>query len=141
MVNNSTNISKTIQVLCDKVYQWLAAGWWFSLSTLVSSTNKTDCHNITEILMKVALKTITLNKGEFQWVIEHQLSNFATISWWEQVNFQWDDDDKVCFILDQQAKLGFYSGISLKQQSTGRHVTPLGHIILILSQPVFTLSH
>ena len=80
------------------------------------STHKTDCHNITEILTKVALKTITLNKSEFQWVIvvEHQLSNFATtcISWWEQVNFQWDDDDdddEVCFILDQQAKLGFYS--------------------------------
>jgi hypothetical protein len=29
---------------------------------------------------------------------------------------------------------------SLKQQSADRHVTPLGHIILILSQPVFALS-
>ena len=45
--------------LCDKVCQWLAAGWWFSLGTLVSSTNKTDCHDITEILLKVALNTIT----------------------------------------------------------------------------------
>jgi hypothetical protein len=27
---------------------------------LVSSTNKTDCHNITEKLLKVALNTITL---------------------------------------------------------------------------------
>ena len=46
---------------CDKVCQWLAAGWpWFSSGTLVSSTNKTDCHNITEILLKVALNTITL---------------------------------------------------------------------------------
>ena len=44
--------------LCDKVYQWLAAGRWFSLETPVSSTNKTDLHNITEILLKVALKTI-----------------------------------------------------------------------------------
>ena len=25
----------------------------------------------------------------------------------------------------------------LKQQSAGRHVAPLGHIILVLSQPVF----
>ena len=41
--------------LCDKVCQWLASGWWFSMGTPVSSTNKTDCHDITEILLKVAL--------------------------------------------------------------------------------------
>jgi hypothetical protein len=28
--------------------------------TLVSSTNKTDCHNIAEILLKVVLNTVTL---------------------------------------------------------------------------------
>jgi len=31
---------------------------WFSPGTAVSSTNKTDCHNITEILLKVVLNTI-----------------------------------------------------------------------------------
>ena len=31
--------------LCDKESQWLGAGWWFSLGTLVSSTNKTDRHD------------------------------------------------------------------------------------------------
>ena len=40
--------------------QWLATSQWFSQGTLVSSTNKTDRHNITEILLKVALNTITL---------------------------------------------------------------------------------
>ena len=43
--------------------QLLAAGRWFSQSTLVSSTNeKNYCHGtfITEILLKVALNTITL---------------------------------------------------------------------------------
>jgi hypothetical protein len=35
-------------------------GRWFSLGTPVSSTNKTDLHNIAEILLKVALNTITL---------------------------------------------------------------------------------
>ena len=54
--------------------------------------------------------------------------------------FQWDDDDEVCFVLDQYAELDFYSASSLKQQSAGRHVAPLGHIILILSQPIFALS-
>ena len=45
-------------ILCDKVCQWLATGRWFSLGTPVSSTNKTDRHGITEILLKVALNTI-----------------------------------------------------------------------------------
>ena len=47
--------------LCGKVCQWLATGWWFSLSTPVSSANKTELHNIAEILLKVALATITPN--------------------------------------------------------------------------------
>ena len=51
--------------LCDKVCQWLAAGRWFSLGTPVSSTNKTDRHDITEILLKVALNTITLTLWSF----------------------------------------------------------------------------
>jgi 23S rRNA maturation-related 3'-5' exoribonuclease YhaM len=34
----------------------------------------------------------------------------------------------------------YYSASSLKQQSMDIHVTPLGHIILIQSQPVFALS-
>ena len=44
--------------LCDKVCQWLAVGQWFSP---VSSINKTDRHDMTEILLNVALKTITPN--------------------------------------------------------------------------------
>jgi hypothetical protein len=35
-------------------------GRWFALVTLVSSTNKTDRLDITEILLKMALNTITL---------------------------------------------------------------------------------
>ena len=46
--------------LCDKFCQWLVTSLWFSPGTPVSSTNKTDGHNITEILLKVALNTITL---------------------------------------------------------------------------------
>jgi hypothetical protein len=45
---------------CDKVCQWLATGRWFSPGTLISCTNKTDPNDITEILLKVALNTITL---------------------------------------------------------------------------------
>jgi hypothetical protein len=46
--------------LCDKVCQWLATGWWFFPGTSVFSTNKTDRLDTAEILLKVALNTITL---------------------------------------------------------------------------------
>ena len=52
--------------LCDKVCQWPAAGRWFSPGTPVSSTNKTDGHDITKILLKVAINTISLNHKPFQ---------------------------------------------------------------------------
>jgi hypothetical protein len=48
--------------LCDKVCQWLAAGQWFSPGTPFSSTNKSYHHDITEILLKVALNTINQTK-------------------------------------------------------------------------------
>ena len=59
--------------LCDKVCQSLAAGRWFSLGPLVSSTYKTDLHDITEILLKVALNT------------DKQAENFQRLlwSWWK----------------------------------------------------------
>ena len=42
----------------DKVYQLLAHGHgrWFSPGTPASSTTETGCHDIAEILLKVALK-------------------------------------------------------------------------------------
>ena len=44
-------------------------------------------------------------------------------------------DDDVRFVPDQHTEMDLYSASSLKQQFAGRHVDPLGHIILILSQP------
>ena len=44
--------------LCDKVCQWLATGRWISPGTPVSSINKTDRHDIAEILLKVAIDII-----------------------------------------------------------------------------------
>jgi hypothetical protein len=51
-------------------------------------------------------------------------------------------ENKLIFniVLDQHAELDFYSALALKQQSSDRHVATLGHIILIPSQPVFTLA-
>ena len=42
------------------VCQWLATGQWFSMGTPVCPTNKTDRHDITEILLKMTLNTIIL---------------------------------------------------------------------------------
>jgi hypothetical protein len=44
---------------CGKVCQWLAGCRWFSPGTPVSPTNKTDHHDIAEILLKVVWNTIT----------------------------------------------------------------------------------
>ena len=60
------------------------------------------------------------------------LTIFPAILLKEKYTFQWDDDD-VHFGLDQHAYLDFYSASSMKQQSTDRHVAPLGHVILIPS--------
>ena len=54
----------------DKVYQLLAQGRWFSPGTLASSTTKTGCHDIAEILLKVALKHQKINQiinSDFLW--------------------------------------------------------------------------
>jgi hypothetical protein len=50
------------------------AGQWFSAGTSVSSTNKTDHHVITEILLKVALNTIKPTNYEktFRHIITHR---------------------------------------------------------------------
>ena len=45
------------KTLCDQVCHWLATGRWFSPGPPLSSTNKSDRHDITEILLKVALNT------------------------------------------------------------------------------------
>ena len=50
------SIRARCKTLCDKVCLWLATGRWFSPGPTVSSFNKTDHHDITEILLKVTLK-------------------------------------------------------------------------------------
>ena len=47
-------------------------GWWFSPGTPVSSTKKTDHQDITEILLKVALNTITLTPIPTFGVLNHE---------------------------------------------------------------------
>ena len=60
-------------IWCDKVCQWLAESHWLSPGPSVSSTNKTYRHDITEILLKVALNAIkATNQSPF-----HNISCFG----------------------------------------------------------------
>jgi hypothetical protein len=65
-----------------------------------------------------------------EWVSDRCLTPIQLYHGENKLILQWDDDE-VRFVLDQHAELDFYSVSSLKQPSTGRHVAPLGHIILI----------
>ena len=74
---------------CDKVYQWLATGQWFSPGTPVSSINKTDRHDIAEILLKVVLNTINppfffasirRNGHKYFWSQNNKMSTLRTYS-------------------------------------------------------------
>jgi hypothetical protein len=48
----------SIQHYLIKFVSDLRQVWWFSPGTTVSSTNKTDSHDIADILLNVALNTI-----------------------------------------------------------------------------------
>ena len=52
----------------DKVCHLLVTGQWFSPGTPISSINKTDHHDIAEVLLKVALNfiTVTLHRNARQ---------------------------------------------------------------------------
>ena len=48
-------LSGDVYSMCDKVCQWLVAGRWLTPGTPLFFTNKTVRHDITEILLKVAI--------------------------------------------------------------------------------------
>jgi len=76
----------------DKVCQWLAAGRWFSPGTPVCSTNKSNRHDIAEIMLKVALNTITLTHVR-----------------WKNMNLFSTNTSPVRFCLDGQSVCWFKS--------------------------------
>jgi len=103
------------------------AGRWFSPGNPVSSTNKADCHDIAEILLKVALNTITLNPIFI--MLQQTICTFPTlikklyalpelfpfkagkVSKFSAILWQEPHDNDVCNVLDQHA-------ISLKQNNS-----------------------
>ena len=84
--------------------QWLATGRWFSPGPLVSSTNKTDRHDLTEILLKVALNTIKqTNKLTLQYL-------YFSFYWY----FYWMP---VFYIVDCGIVIIIYFSLKIKQPS------------------------
>ena len=57
--HDSQNINHVMRIQSEFIFQLQCGIWWFSADTPVSSTNKIDRHNITELLLKVALNTLT----------------------------------------------------------------------------------
>ena len=52
-----------------------------------------------------------------------------------------DKKNDVHLVLEQHTELDFYSASPQKQLSAGKHVSPLWHIIMILSPPEITFTH
>ena len=65
---------------CDKVCQCLATGRWFSPGAPVSSNNKTDCHDIADILLKMTLNTITLTSCITVQTISGEMTSVLALS-------------------------------------------------------------
>jgi hypothetical protein len=66
-------------------------GRWFSPSTPVSSTNENNCHDITEILLKVTFNTITIltqqnntKSYHFMGVIFRSLEKFTRLKFYHK---------------------------------------------------------
>jgi hypothetical protein len=116
---------------------WIRPWVWFKSDN--SDTLDYQHIDIIETLGSIACCHIWLTTIVSDWLLFNGNSAIFSMSWWKQVNFQWDDDE-VRLVLDQHAELDFNSASSLKQQSVDRYFAPLGHIILIPSQPVFVLT-
>jgi len=62
---NYTKGCTRLAAASEKDYQLLVHDRWFSPGTLASSTSKTGRHDITEILLKVALNTKNQSSNEY----------------------------------------------------------------------------
>ena len=87
-------------------------------------------------------KCTYLHRWYFLWTIHIIMSDCYLDAKWAIFQLHhgiWIRWCQLCTI-DQHTELNFYGCSSLTKSSVGRHVTPLGHIILILNQSVFAFS-
>ena len=103
--------------LCERVCQWLANCRWFSPGTLVSCTNNTHCHAITEILLKVALNTKTKSNQSCIYRIWLSSWYLQTVLWqlyWLHFKimveqFKWKSD--CCFVMARTSHPSWAPGL------------------------------
>ena len=97
--------------LCDKVCQWLATDQWFLSGIPVSSINKTDRHDITEILLKVALNTMNLIQNGHHYH-HHSLIMNRKLFWVYHICDMWYDQGLIFFskssLVHDQWEAGIY---------------------------------
>jgi hypothetical protein len=70
-----------MQIINQLIFDQFAAGQWFSPRTPVSSTNKTDRNDITEILLKVVLKLLYLKYNITSYILEWHPIMWYYIIW------------------------------------------------------------
>ena len=95
-----------VEGVAEATYQvlWLEEEVMAVMEELVTSTLLAS---EVKVVVVVALqKKQNINVSEWVIVVKHQFINFSAISWLEQVNFQWNDDE-VCFVLDHHTELDF----------------------------------
>jgi hypothetical protein len=107
--------------LCDKVCQWLATGRLFSPGPPVSSTNKTDRHDIAEILFSWILIVLAHWNNSLR---KDMSTHSDTLSWFRANQSLLFLFNTVCFA-EKHWKLTFYRHdiaekncvVGVKQQS------------------------
>ena len=116
------SIRELCTTLCDKVCQWHSRGRWFFSDTSVSSTNKTDRHDITTILLFSTIKQTTnkqIMKKKFRQQNEQAPLNTKNAT---------------------PSSLGnIYPGLGQAQKCDG--VKPVNRIPPFLSYDVFYIDH
>jgi hypothetical protein len=111
--------------LCNKVCNCVATGLWFSP---VLSTNKNDCHDITEILLKVVLSTIN---QPMHWVFIIVINyRYVMFTWWNKSMFLHKISEKTSsFIVLKNHWEGFCWSLML-QSPWWNHCQQVGHMYL-----------
>jgi hypothetical protein len=124
------------------------------LLTVVLNTNNTDHHSITQLLLTpityqqefsnkfVFPFTTVNNRSVLLWrsvllVVNTTVANMSAMTWWSVLLMFNATVNNSSVIMWWSVLLVFDA---TEKQSTGRHVAPLGHIILIPCQPVFALT-
>jgi hypothetical protein len=108
----------------------------FIIAELALNNDHSFTHSLCSLHLGHYWNKLTKEDHKGIFVLVEICSNIILEQFWQTDS----TNDEVHFVLDQHAELDFYSASSLKQQSASRHVAPLGHNILISSQPICAIS-